>query len=1568
MSKRSFLRKSAVSLAATLGVGALGSAVVAQDIVLPPNLTIGTRNIEGTGVLRGAYYDDTANPPQASFDSVAGIRAYEAAQITAGNPNQQIDLNVELNFDQANGNNPPFFPFGTNDTLASVWSGEIVVDPSAAGVYRFDAASDDGTVGFIDGAYIVRNNAYQGRTRRDFTVNLTPGPHTIVMGWYEGGSGANGTFWLYPQGTGEKILNPAAPPPGITFRKTSYTSESKYDNRNVIVNADAKIEVIQDAPVPFANLTVANNATLTVDALADVSFTKSSVGATSTFAVNSGRVTTGAITGGPITTFRKTGGGTLVATDSSAPSAFTGTSTLEVSGGTFVGKSRTGAGAPTAIPSSIGDAKILLNGGTFVGSPSDGYEIPGTAGRVGVSFFNFPPDQKMIGPIGGEGGIDVAPLGLLTRNDGKTVDYTGALAFDDDNPDFGHPNFNATSGNFVGVDNLAVLGYGMATFTNSPDPFIGDTYTIGTWSDDGVTFWLDLDNNGKFETMNSKGANELIHEENTDHAPQVDITNTTIPAGTYRFAAGFYEKGGNAVMDFRIARGTAAAANYDELKAGFEQIGPSSKIMTGMSSLLRTSNNDFSANPITVSGNSGLRGEGASVTYGDVTLTNGSTLTVGGAMKINNTIVDGTAQMNFDNVIDFGKLAPATAGGSFVFVKGGNATLDLRSTATSYNNLDSKATIGVAAGRLEAAGALATPATPSSLGSAGIRLAGGTFVAHGVFGGITDAVGAADTLTEYVYAIGGNQAPLIDNIMSVNGLFNRPPSQTLTLNGPIGGAGSEYNDAFIQTRWGIQDNVVSMWYGEMTFTDGGLGNEYTFASKTDDGSVWWIDLDQNGKFELTNSKGANEQVLANSFYQGPTAASGRERVGGSSSTMVPAGTYRVALGFYEGGGGALADFKFGRGNVPITGPDAATRNAIYDDPLNFMVQVNPTDKSIASFRARTYQTVDLAGPSFSTNAVSVTADTTIESVGASAFGPMTFLNTATVNTILNGTSFASATVDSGVGTIRNSVGNNRVSVGDAGAAAGATLTFSGAEQKITGSLTGAGTVRVAETAVEFSKNGAAATGTPKLDIGGGATMRFNPGAAGTFGAAAVTNVLNLGTLEATTGTVDLSTAVVNTPAVVAGLLGGRVTGGTNATDIPTVQGIDTRLTRAQTTDVGVFGGNVGTWVYRGEVKIPDTDGDGTPGPVAFGEQFDDFTLLKIDGATLINNNAWNIPGSSGAIEMADTEPDGQGTAGDGWFTFEARFGDSGGGVGPSSGWNIGFGIDTDPANGFDPASANDPPAPPATASQYVEALDDGSMNLFRVAPAPNMGQVRVLSGATLRVGSVVGANVVDIAADSRLQLNGPTTSKIQASALTIAGTPAAPTGTLDVGDSGIALDYPEGGPSPAADVRTRIIAGRGAPGLIGTWDGKGITSSASAAAPDSTSVGYAVNGDMPLGAVTEFRGQPVDPTTVLIRHTRIGDANLDGVVNDDDVTIVGAVYAPGVPNANWANGDFDYNGFVDDDDVTLLGALYNPGLPPIPAPEAGSGVAAVPEPSTWLMLTLGGLGAGLFGWRRRRQA
>jgi hypothetical protein len=204
--------------------------------------------------------------------------------------------------------------------------------------------------------------------------------------------------------------------------------------------------------------------------------------------------------------------------------------------------------------------------------------------------------------------------------------------------------------------------------------------------------------------------------------------------------------------------------------------------------------------------------------------------------------------------------------------------------------------------------------------------------------------------------------------------------------------------------------------------------------------------------------------------------------------------------------------------------------------------------------------------------------------------------------------------------------------------------------------------------------------------------------------------------------------------------------------------------------------------------------------------------------------------------------------------------------------------------------------------------------------------------------------------------------------LSIAGD-ATPAAKLDLNNNAALVDYPAAGPNPVTTLRDQIIAGRGGAGLGSTWNGQGITSSAAAAAnatdAESRSVGYAENSAMPLGPLTTFRGQPVDDTSILIAFTRTADANLDGVVNDDDVTIVGATYAPGVPQAAWALGDFDYNGFVDDDDVTLLGVFYDPSAIPLAVspPAAATGVAAVPEPRALLLLAMGTLAIALL--RRR---
>jgi hypothetical protein len=161
----------------------------------------------------------------------------------------------------------------------------------------------------------------------------------------------------------------------------------------------------------------------------------------------------------------------------------------------------------------------------------------------------------------------------------------------------------------------------------------------------------------------------------------------------------------------------------------------------------------------------------------------------------------------------------------------------------------------------------------------------------------------------------------------------------------------------------------------------------------------------------------------------------------------------------------------------------------------------------------------------------------------------------------------------------------------------------------------------------------------------------------------------------------------------------------------------------------------------------------------------------------------------------------------------------------------------------------------------------------------------------------------------------------------ITGLSLATGATLDLGNGAIVLDY--SGQSPVELVREKIISGRTRAGLgEGTWTGTGITSSAAAAAnqvnSETRAVGYAENSLLPLGAYTTYRGVPVDDTSLLITFTRTGDANLDGWVNDDDVTILGATYNPFALNPDWAQGDFDYNGRIEDDDVTVIGSFYDP--------------------------------------------
>jgi hypothetical protein len=223
----------------------------------------------------------------------------------------------------------------------------------------------------------------------------------------------------------------------------------------------------------------------------------------------------------------------------------------------------------------------------------------------------------------------------------------------------------------------------------------------------------------------------------------------------------------------------------------------------------------------------------------------------------------------------------------------------------------------------------------------------------------------------------------------------------------------------------------------------------------------------------------------------------------------------------------------------------------------------------------------------------------------------------------------------------------------------------------------------------------------------------------------------------------------------------------------------------------------------------------------------------------------------------------------------------------------------------------------------------GKVYVNSTVPTGAVLNTEVSGGAELKTDRLFQNDLL-IKTNSRVTLtpdNGVTNLASKITSLTIQGG-----GVLDITDNALVIDY--GGTSPKGTIRTYILNGRGGSGFGPAWNGTtAITSSTiaamAAAARDSRSIGYADNSELPLGSYTTFRGVPVDSTCILICYTVTGDANLDGVVNDDDITIVGASYAPGVAQASWAHGDFEYNGFVDDDDVTIIGVYYNPAAQPV---------------------------------------
>ena len=120
---------------------------------------------------------------------------------------------------------------------------------------------------------------------------------------------------------------------------------------------------------------------------------------------------------------------------------------------------------------------------------------------------------------------------------------------------------------------------------------------------------------------------------------------------------------------------------------------------------------------------------------------------------------------------------------------------------------------------------------------------------------------------------------------------------------------------------------------------------------------------------------------------------------------------------------------------------------------------------------------------------------------------------------------------------------------------------------------------------------------------------------------------------------------------------------------------------------------------------------------------------------------------------------------------------------------------------------------------------------------------------------------------------------------------------------------------------------------------------------------------VPGSSYTTFGGLAVTPHDVLVKYTYIGDANLSGAVTFDDYVGMDNAFFGLIPNLGWATGDINFDGVIDFDDYSKVDqAFFFQGAP---LSGEGGGVAAVPEPGTWLVAGLAALVA-LLTWRRKQ--
>ncbi len=168
-----------------------------------------------------------------------------------------------------------------------------------------------------------------------------------------------------------------------------------------------------------------------------------------------------------------------------------------------------------------------------------------------------------------------------------------------------------------------------------------------------------------------------------------------------------------------------------------------------------------------------------------------------------------------------------------------------------------------------------------------------------------------------------------------------------------------------------------------------------------------------------------------------------------------------------------------------------------------------------------------------------------------------------------------------------------------------------------------------------------------------------------------------------------------------------------------------------------------------------------------------------------------------------------------------------------------------------------------------------------------------------------------------------------------AGLSIASGGTMDLGQSDLIVSYAGG--SPVDAIRQDIFAGR-------------LITSVNAPTPDHYATLAQVDNNLLHQVV--WNGTPInngmDFNQVIVKHTYMGDTNLDGQVTSADYANV--IANQGRAGAQWFNGDLNHDGVVNADDLAEVSLNLGAGTPGGSGPQllaaTSPSSAAAAKPST----------------------